>query len=191
MLQLTIAPLYFLPIAGSNLQKLECAAEAKYHRLDVSASAKHTTLTELSLRNIHCVTEFHKLRSLAVQKLFLIDCPGAEVELFVPGALAALETLHICEEKSHLIALDECLSQDSAPEFEEQQIARQILVAGKVLLSLPRLVEVGGRCKLLFLLGIINEQIGWKRTSKISRCKSLACSCQPCRCASQKWEKVQ
>ena len=190
VLKLDSAPFHYLPIAGSNLQKLICGARNESEVLDIPAIATRTGLTELSLQRIPNVTDCHKLRSLALQRLSLMDCTGAEVELFVPGALTAFETLVICEAESDLIAFEERLRQDSAPEAEGQQFVRQVSEAGKALLSLPRLRVVRGKCKF-FLLGIINEQIGWKRTFRISRCKSLACSCPSCRCTAQKWEKVQ
>ena len=190
VLELHTAPLHFLPIAGSNLQKLICGARDESERLDISAFVKHTGLTELTLQSIHDLTDCHKLRILALRDLTLAYYPGAEVALLVPRALTALESLSIYEAKSDLIAFEERLRQDSAPEAEGQQFVRQVSEAGKALLSLPRLRVVRGKCKF-FLLGIINEQIGWKRTFRISRCKSLACSCPSCRCTAQKWEKVQ
>ena len=191
MLELTSSPLYYLPLAGSDVQQLRCAAKTDDEDdwLDVPAIARRTNLTELSLTNIHDLTDFHRLRSLALEKLTLAFCPGAEVALFVPGALTALKTLSIYEGKNHLIAFDARLRQDSSPDSEEQRVARQISEAGTALLSLPNLVKVKGNCKF-FLLGIINEQIGWKKTYKFGSCKPLACLCLSCRCASQDWVKL-
>ena len=189
MLKLDSARLSYLPLAGSNVLKLVCAPKNENDWLDMAAVARRTNLTELSLTNIRDLTDCHKLRSLALQTLILVKCPGAEVTLFVPGALTALETLGIHEEESELLAFNERLRESSAPESQEQQIFQQISQAGKVLLSLPRLREVRGSNKL-FLLGIINEQIGWKRTCHYGSHRSHVYSCLSCRCATQVWERV-
>ena len=189
MLKLDSARLSYLPLAGSNVQKLVCAPKNENDWLDMAAVARRTNLTELSLTRIRDLTDSHKLRSLALQTLILVKCPGAEVTLFVPGALTALEILGIHEEESDLIAFDKRLREISAPESEEQQIAQRISEARKVLLSLPRLREVRGPNKF-FLLGIINEQLGWKRTYHYGCHRSPVCSCLSCRCATQEWERV-
>ena len=132
--------------------------------------------------DIECSAGFRALRSMPLQILGLHNCPGTEFLLFVPGALTALRQLYFSEEAKDVEDFAEKLRPDAdSPPKAQQEVQiflQQLIDVGKVVLSLPSLVKVSGRSRLL-RYGIRDGQNGWKKTA--NGCGSAEdCFCYEC-----------
>ena len=91
------------------------------------------------------------LQGLHLRELALHRCSGVELDLFVPGALLMLTSLHIRESQGKQLAA------------QGQDETRQKLVeCGKIVLDLPHLVEVSGS-SALFSIGMADGLSSWQK----------------------------
>ena len=188
--QLDPDSLNFLPIAGSGLQKLNGGALGSSIVIDLLAAGGYTNLTELRLEYYYCNVDFGPLRNLGLQKLSLIDCPGAELILFGPGTLTALTSLYMWERKSDLENFGDELMGRAAPPLYCQSLKEDLLEIRETLLSHPSLVEVSGQSRL-YMLEVFCEQTGWTEGFASGCGASESCFCSICTVGIyQKWRKA-
>ena len=145
-----LAPL--LNLASEDLQSLslyECSLCSVGDLPSPQRLASLTALTRLEL--LWFWKEEPKLaalRSLLLQELVLINCPGIEQKLFTPGALTALRKLHI--ENGQCIALGKFrVSNDPLLDEERDELE----ATGKVVFQLDELSQISGLCNL-FVAGM-------------------------------------
>ena len=154
---------------------------------DTVLIARFSRLTELSLESIPPSADYNSLRCLRLQKLRLQDCQDAELALFEPDSLTALQEVTILDTWSYLKSFRDKLDQLDP---EAQREAQQLVQIGKFLLSMPSLRVVSGSCKL-YLLGIFKEQEGWSRESRgCCNNRSHEDPCFECDNAWQRWRKI-
>ena len=113
------------------------------------ASLTGLTRLELIAAGTGDVEEVFLLRDLQLQELVLINCPGLEWKLFVPGALSRLRKLHI--EDGGCIAIGSGCRARNHLMFEEER--DQLKAAGKVVFQLDELSQISGLCNL-FVAGM-------------------------------------
>ena len=137
----------FLGIAGPALQQLKYAAIAPRDDpemcgpIDWLKMAQLTGLTKLEITDYdYPDIDGPYLLSRGLVELVLVQCPGLDTKLFVPGAFPNLEKLHI--------------EDDSSPE-ELEAVQEGILPIvpgedsmGSVIFSLPKLQQISGDCNL-------------------------------------------
>ena len=141
-----------LDVAGPEFQSLDLIGRwgawnheepFRGHKLD-----RLIGMTKLKLTNYRaCQLNLAALHSLKLRELTLLDCANVEAVIFKPGALTALEVLHI-EESAWARAKGraEALQADPA-EIEAKK--RQLQEAGAVVLGLPMLRQLSGSYGIL------------------------------------------
>ncbi len=128
----------------------------------IPAIASFTTLTRLELSEFHCSKNLERLQNLGLRELVLVDCPGAAERLIVPGALTALQKLHISQNEEFGDNVLEDFSgsvRNSTSAGHED--ALELIKLGQAVLGLPRLVQLSGWGPL-FLLVLAEELKAWK-----------------------------
>ncbi len=156
---------WLLHLAGPQLQSLSYAASIseKSNSIIMPHVARLTALTKLELAHIHGVPQpanLHSLRQLGLLELRIMYCDKMAEALVVPGALPALQILHL---EGRVTPMYKSLARSGilkdTPEFHE---------FGKALLALPDLVEVSGYGRL-FVSKILEGCKEWKFVSREMR----------------------
>ena len=110
-----------------------------------------TGMTKLELSSYKATSHSHlaTLRSLGLlRELTLLDCVNIQAAIFKPGALTALEVLHIEESLEARKKRLKNLPQADPAEMEASK--RQLHEAGAVVLRLPKLRQLSGTSPTLF-----------------------------------------
>lgn len=137
-----------LDVAGPRLQSLSLVGTSWpgiYEELsDVPRLSRLSGVTNLELSDYKATSHPHlaSCHSLRLRELTILDCDNVEAAIFKPGALTALEVLHIKEslEARNKRRRDLRQADPAAREASERQ--RQ--EAGAVFLSLPKLRQLSG-----------------------------------------------
>ena len=163
----------FLDLAGKSLQSLEFEPiypeRGSYEDSMASWKADFgkafrkigslSRLTRLELYKVKPhIHDIGPLHGLQLQELALHHCSGLELDMFKLGALPLLSRLHIRESRK----------QRQAAQDEDMQ---KLAECGKVILSLPYLVELSGSC-CIFSFGIADELSSWQSSDYTKGLKS-------------------
>ncbi len=179
-----------MPPSAPRLHRLECTPHAANETApDVTAIASLTSVTALTLHGYTGAIKFQALSSLRLQDLSLYSCPEMSSVLITTEALASLAKLYIEEDDELEEFYEQMCSQAMAPVVHDLEQVR------KALLSLPRLTEIAGPCKLVMLMACrVDRQLPWVRTLHDSCPRSntvYPCNCYTCLSGHQKWIKAQ
>ena len=144
-------PYSFMPLAGPQLWELTCwdVQEAPLtYAPDIEAIARLTGLTRLELVSYDCAVSFSPLQHLGLIELVLVDCPYIPENLFIPGALTDLQKLHMADLEPP--PSPEEFNRDlQTPGSEGYLAAHELRHLGAIVLRLPKLFQLSGRCSLL------------------------------------------
>ena len=111
-----------------------------------------TCLTRLELHKFrYYETDVRPLRGLHLRELALQHCSGLESDLFVPGSLLMLTSLHIRESWEQQQAIK-----------DQNGHAQKLTECGRIVLNLPHLVEVSGS-SMLFSIGMADGLMSWQK----------------------------
>lgn len=106
------------------------------------------TKLELSRYKATSHSQLASLHSLRLRELTLLDCANIETAIFKPGALTALESLHI-EESIQALAKKKKWRDSHQDAAEIEASKRQLKEAGAVVSSLPNLRQLSGSSEAL------------------------------------------
>ena len=153
-----------LPLASKELLSLSC----RYHQgidglLDLNFIAGLTALTRLELIDFKYLMDLAPLRDIAVKELVILECPRWPAALFVPGALITLQRLHIAHHEEAAVSRAAFMANLRNPASKDHLPAHNLCRLGAIILSLPSLIQLSGKCAL-FDLGIGEELKGWHRS---------------------------
>lgn len=154
----------YLLLASPQLESLTmCNYEVfEAPQPDLAAVAGITALTRLELMGYEGTAEYEQLQSLPVKELVLISCPGIPEVLFVPGALTALQKLHLAEYEPQPQSLEDFQRDLQAPGAEGYLPAHQLRHLSARILSLPSLVQLSGEGTLI-ALGMAEGLQDWEK----------------------------
>ena len=136
-----------LGVAGPKLQSLKLIGEwgiwNQEELPEGNRFGRMSGMTKLELSNCRAShSQLTSLHSLKLRELVLVDCVNIEAAIFKPGALTALEVLHIDESFDlRMKNWDDSLQADPA---EREASRQQLQDAGAVVLSLPKLQQLSG-----------------------------------------------
>lgn len=132
---------------------------------EVLKIASLTTLTKLELHRWKAWCDVQPLRCLPLKELVLINCNNLELDLFVPSSLTCLEKLHIEDICWRLKAdLERSFTIDGRQPSVSYRVCNYKLLLrnlGELILSLPNLRELSGRCSL-YEWGMADKLQTWK-----------------------------
>ena len=163
-------PPIFMQLASSNLLSLNCSPEDEEHlempQETVSAICNLTALTRLALYDWACISGFSALQGLNLRELRLGNCSEAAQQILATGQMTSLERLHIADwtkgSTDDVEAFNSALTDTSSPDHTEAVELHQL---GQAILSLPRLAEVSGPCRL-FSCAMAEELRAWPKWLK-------------------------
>ena len=115
-----------------------------------------TGLTRLELHEFRCCTavaDTRPLHGLHLRELALHYCSDLQSDLFAPGALLLLTSLHIRESWEEREAIK-----------DENGHVQKLTECGRIVLDLPHLVEVSGS-SMLFSIGMADELRFWQKSN--------------------------
>ena len=130
--------------------------------MDVPAIAQLTALTRLELIYYDDNPDMTPLQNLRLEELILVDCELIAKALFVPGALTALQKLHITDH-GHCVSAADYQADLENPASEGYLPAHQLRRMGAIVLGLPSLRRLSGWCSLLEV-AMAEELKGWHRS---------------------------
>ena len=153
-----------LPLAGIEVLSLSsrCSQGFEEKDIDISAIVSSTALTRLELVEYHRKSNLAPLWELGLKELVLLDCPNIPKALLVPGALTALQKLHIAE-RGRRISPAAFQANLRDPASEAYVSSHKLCRLGAIVLSLPSLVQLSGTCSL-FEAAMAEELEGWHRS---------------------------
>lgn len=164
----------YLQLASPQLQSLmygPVSSEEEAEVMEYIVSFFGLTKLEFVRADFHHQARFKELKRLDLRELSFIFCTGVAEALSHANAFAGLQKLCINEDRRDVQAFDAARTAGV-----HMQDLEEVLMMREVLMKLPRLVEVSGKCRM-FSLGMPAD---WK----------LMCRPDPSSSLDEIWQRV-